>query len=54
MAVRMRYRCKSCGRRFEIDVLTREEQREAKRQGRPLKPVACPDCHRTDVREGWE
>lgn len=50
----VRYRCQNCGKRFEIEVLTKEETEEAKRQNRPLSPIHCPDCHRTDVRDGWE
>lgn len=49
-----RYRCLNCGRRFETEVLTPEEQQEAKRQGRALCYVACPECRRTDIRFGWD
>lgn len=54
MSERRRYRCLSCGHRFEADVLTSEEKREAQRQDRRLYPLGCPDCQRTDVRLGWD
>lgn len=49
-----RYKCLSCGKRFEVDVLTKEERRDAEREGEPVYRIHCPDCHRTEVREGWE
>lgn len=54
MSVLVRKRCNNCGRRFEIDVLTPDEQEEARRQQKRTYPIACPDCHRTDIRDGWE
>lgn len=54
MTVRKRYRCRSCGKRFEVDVLTADEMREAERQRRPTSPISCPECKRTDCRDGWE
>lgn len=56
MPRRVRYRCLSCGERFEVDVLTKEEQREFDRQNRPTEQVHCPnrECNRTDLREGWD
>ena len=49
-----RFRCLSCGRRFEAETLNEEERREARHNHHPTSPVYCPDCHRTDIRGGWE
>lgn len=54
MTVLTRYRCMNCGKRFEIEVLTKEERREAERRQEPVYQIGCPDCRRTNVREGWE
>jgi hypothetical protein len=56
MPRKVRYRCLSCGERFEVEILTDEEKREARRQNRPTSHVHCPnpECNRTDLREGWE
>ena len=54
MPVRLRYRCNNCGYRFEESVLTPDEQREVVLERRPTSRIACPECHRTDVRKGWE
>lgn len=48
-----RFQCLNCGHRFEIDVLTPDEKKEARRKDEPVYPVACPQCQRTDVRGGW-
>lgn len=48
-----RFQCLNCGQRFETEVLTPEERREAKREDRPVSPVSCPRCYRTDIRPGW-
>lgn len=48
-----RFRCLNCGHRFEMNVLSEEERKEAKRKDEPFYPVACPSCRRTDVRGGW-
>ncbi|RZP20265.1 MAG: zinc ribbon domain-containing protein [Erythrobacter sp.] len=50
----VRFRCLNCGHRFDTEVLTEEERREARREDRPTSPVHCPKCHRTDIRRGWE
>jgi DNA-directed RNA polymerase subunit RPC12/RpoP len=54
MPIRTRYRCLTCGERFEADVLTKEEARERDRDNRPRYPIACPKCRRADVRPGWD
>lgn len=54
MPEKRRYRCQNCGRRFETEVLTPEERRQAELDRVLLSNVACPDCHRTAVRPGWE
>jgi len=54
MSERRRFRCLNCGHRFEADVLTADEKREARRRGRPTQPIACPECNHTDIRGGWE
>jgi hypothetical protein len=48
-----RCQCLSCGHRFEIDVLTDDERKEAKRKDEHVHPVACPKYQRTDVSGGW-
>ena len=54
MTERVRFRCQNCGYRFETEVLDEAERREARRLDRPTSAVHCPDCHRTDIRRGWE
>jgi DNA-directed RNA polymerase subunit RPC12/RpoP len=49
MAVSTRYRCLNCGERFACEVLSRDEVYEARRQGRYLPAVHCPQCKRTDL-----
>jgi DNA-directed RNA polymerase subunit RPC12/RpoP len=53
MPVRIRYRCGNCGERFEVEVLTPDEVREARRRDQPTRDVQCPKCRRTDVEKGW-
>ncbi|TDL74112.1 zinc ribbon domain-containing protein [Palleronia sediminis] len=50
----VRFRCNNCGRRFETEVLSEAEQREARLRDRPTFAVQCPECKRTDIRRGWE
>jgi rubredoxin len=50
----VRFRCQNCGYRFETEVLDDHELRQAKRLSRPMSAVHCPQCHRTDIRRGWE
>ena len=47
------YRCLNCGKKFKEVVLTEEEAREARRRGRPLGSLHCPDCNRTAIEPGW-
>lgn len=54
MPVQVRYRCNNCGHRFEIDVLTSEERREAERRNERVYAIGCPKCGRQDLRKGWE
>lgn len=54
MASRKRFRCKNCGERFEVEVLTEEEVRERARRNEGTSPVCCPKCFRIDVRGGWD
>lgn len=54
MTQRRRYRCHNCGNRFEIEVLTEEEKREARRKNVPVYRIVCPKCNRSEVREGWD
>ena len=53
MTQKRRYRCRNCGNRFELEILTEEEKREAQRKLQPVYPIACPNCKRRDVCEGW-
>jgi hypothetical protein len=53
MPKRRRCRCRTCGERFELDVLTEEEMRENRRKNGPGSPIACPKCRRRDLQEGW-
>ncbi len=54
MPIEARYRCRNCGHRFNVNLLTADERREAERQRRPVYAIACPECHREDARPGWE
>lgn len=54
MAETVRFRCNNCGHRFDAQVLSQQEKREAERELRPLRDVACPNCNRADIRRGWE
>lgn len=54
MPVQTHYRCNNCGHCFEIEVLTPEEKRDAERRNQPVYPISCPECHRRDVRKGWD
>jgi transposase-like protein len=49
----VRYRCRNCGERFEIQILTAEEVREADRRGQRVSNAHCPRCRRTDLEKGW-
>jgi transposase-like protein len=49
-----RYRCKNCGYRFENDWYPPDERPQAQRQGIRFGKLHCPECNRTDIREGWE
>ena len=44
-----KYRCKSCGVRFEVQVLTERERREAERERRPVYGISCKKCGSRDV-----
>jgi DNA-directed RNA polymerase subunit RPC12/RpoP len=48
-----RYRCRNCGHRFEIEILSEQEVRELHRRRQPTSQVHCPECRRTDVYKGW-
>lgn len=54
MTERVHFRCNNCGHRFEVDMLDEYERREARRENRPTTAVHCPECHRTDIRRGWD
>jgi DNA-directed RNA polymerase subunit RPC12/RpoP len=51
-----RYRCLSCGERFELEVLTHQDFEDARKRGEYINhsPIECPKCKRRDFREGWE
>lgn len=54
MSETVSFRCNNCGYRFETQVLTEREKREAADERRSTSAVHCPKCYRTDVRRGWE
>jgi DNA-directed RNA polymerase subunit RPC12/RpoP len=54
MSTLVRYKCLNCGKRFEVEVLSKEEKEDYRRKKRPLYQIACPECKRIDVRPGWE
>jgi len=54
MSDEIRFRCNNCGNRFQAEVLSEEEKRKARREERPTSPIRCPECHRADVRRGWD
>lgn len=49
-----RFRCLNCGHRFECDVLTKEEISQRQNNNLRSYPIHCPECGRTDIRDGWE
>lgn len=49
-----RFRCLNCGKRFEAEVLTQEEQEEYRRRGLRSGNIQCPECRRNSVRRGWD
>lgn len=51
MPVQTRYLCHNCGNEFVVDVLTSEEEREARRRNEPVSPISCPRCQRRDFRK---
>ena len=53
MPRRKRYRCRNCGEKFEIDVLTADESRDRQRNNVPVSAVSCPKCRHQDLQEGW-
>jgi len=54
MSMTKRYRCNNCGCRFENEWYPPEEVTDAKRRGVRFGQLHCPECNRTDVREGWD
>lgn len=54
MTDRVRFRCNNCGHRFEVEVLDESERHKARQEHQPISTVNCPQCHRTDIRRGWE
>jgi DNA-directed RNA polymerase subunit RPC12/RpoP len=39
-------KCRKCGHEFRIEILTKEEQRDPRRQGRP---IGCERCGSLEV-----
>lgn len=48
------YRCLRCGYKFEVEILTEDERREAQETNRPTSSVHCPKCICTDVLPSWD
>ncbi len=44
MTEKARYQCKDCGDRFEVQILTEREQRQAQQDQRPVAAIRCPKC----------
>ena len=44
--IKQRFRCRRCGRKFDIEVF---EPGEAESKGLPSGPVRCPECKSTDI-----
>ena len=53
MTEHIRFRCSSCGHRFEAEVLNEDERRETRREIRPTNALFCIECHRTEIQRGW-
>ena len=49
MTERVVYRCKQCGHRFETQVLSERENREAQKESRPVFAVLCPRCESQNI-----
>ena len=54
MPKKEKYRCLNCGERFKVDLYSPEEKRDAQREGVRFSPIRCPECGRSDYREGWD
>ena len=54
MPEKKKFRCNNCGFRFEEEVFTPDEIKELRRSGKRGGTLHCPDCKRTDYRDGWE
>jgi transposase-like protein len=52
MPTRERYTCLRCAKHFEIEVLSPEESRKLRDQGKPVYRIVCPDCKTADVKPG--
>lgn len=46
----VRYKCQQCGERFEAQVLTDRERREARERQRQVYAIQCPRCGSREVR----
>jgi DNA-directed RNA polymerase subunit RPC12/RpoP len=40
----VKFKCNDCGHRFEQQILTEREKREAQRDRRPTMAIQCPMC----------
>ena len=54
MPTMKRFRCNNCGYRFENKWYPLEERPQAEREGVRFSRLHCPECNRTDIRDGWE
>ncbi|MBI5260338.1 MAG: zinc-ribbon domain containing protein [Bradyrhizobium sp.] len=51
MSKNLTYQCLNCGEKFIASILSEQEQREYREQKLPYKPVRCPKCGRSDLRQ---
>jgi hypothetical protein len=49
MAQKVKFRCRTCGDRFEQVILDEREIEEAQRKRQPVVPTHCPRCQSQNV-----
>ena len=54
MPTMKRFRCNNCGHRFENEWYSPNEREQARKEGIRFGSLHCPECNRTDIRDGWD
>ena len=45
------FRCLNCGEKFQVSVLTKEEEEKARLSGELVGQIVCPECKRSSYRK---